>query len=58
MSQEYLASLVLIIGSILKLFDIEIENSAIEAVVAGGLSLWIIVRRIMKKDITVFGVRK
>lgn len=58
MSQEYAASIVLLIGAILKAFHIEIPNQTIEGIVFGGLALYIAIRRHQKGDITAFGVRK
>jgi len=58
MSQEYILSLVLVLGSILKAFGIEIENSVLEGVIAGVIAIWIAVRRFKKGDINVLGVKK
>lgn len=57
-SQEYIAALVLIIGSILKAFHIEIPNETVEAVITGVLALWIAIRRFKKGDITLGGKKK
>jgi hypothetical protein len=58
MSQQYIAAVALIIGSILKAFGIEIENAIIESLVFGGLALWIAIRRKQQGDITAFGAYK
>lgn len=58
MSQEYILSLVLVIGGVLKLFKIEIENSALEGLIGGLIAVWIAIRRYKKGDITVGGFRK
>lgn len=58
MSQEYILSLVLVIGSILKAFHIELENSVLEGIIAGVIALWIAIRRYSKGDITIAGVRR
>ena len=58
MSQEYLLALVLVLGSILKAFGIEIENDVLEGIIAGGVALWIAIRRYQKGDINLGGVRK
>ena len=55
MSKEYVASIVLIVGSALKLFNIEIQNDALEAIVAGIIALFIAISRYRKGDITVVG---
>lgn len=58
MSHEYIAAIVLVIGALLKVFNIEIENGVIEGLVAGAIALYIAIRRKAKGDITVLGVRK
>ena len=58
MSKEYIASLVLILGSILKAFNIEIANDLLEAIIAGGIALFIAISRFGKGDITVLGAKK
>ena len=57
-STEYILAIVLILGSILKIFKIEIDNSALEGLVAGVIALWIAIRRFKKGDIELSGVRK
>ena len=58
MSQEYLASIVLLVGAVLKLLGIELESGALEGLIGGALALWIAVRRKAKGDINVLGMRK
>jgi small neutral amino acid transporter SnatA (MarC family) len=58
MSQEYILAVVLILGGVLKVFGIQIENSALEGILGGLIALWIAVRRFQKGDITLGGVRK
>lgn len=58
MSQEYVLSIVLILGGVLKVFGIEIENSALEGLIGGVIALWIAIRRVSKGDITPLGFRK
>ena len=58
MSQEYILSIVLVLGGILKAFGIEIENSALEGIIGGVIALYIAFRRFKKGDITVVGSRK
>jgi hypothetical protein len=58
MSQEYLGAIVLLVGAVLKIFKIEIENDAIEGLLAGIIAIWIAVRRYQKGDIGILGGRK
>ena len=57
-SHEYIAAIVLVLGSLLKLFGIaEIGNETIEGIVAGAIALWIAIRRKQKGDINLLGVK-
>lgn len=56
-SQEYILAIVLIVGGVLKIFNIEIENSALEGLIGGIIALWIAIRRYSKKDINPLGVK-
>jgi hypothetical protein len=58
LSQEYIGAAVLLLGAVLKLFKVEIDNGALEAVLAGAVSAWIMFRRYKKGDISVMGARK
>lgn len=58
MSQEYILSIGLVLGGVLKLFGIEIENSALEGLLGGAIALWIAIRRKAKGDITLLGFKK
>jgi hypothetical protein len=58
MSQEYIASLVVIISSILALLKIPIGTEEITAVVTGAAALYVIYRKVTKGEITVLGQRK
>ena len=58
MSQEYILAIALLIGSILKIFKIELESGVLEGIIAGLATLWIAVRRFKKGDITIVGSRK
>lgn len=58
MSKEYTLALVLIIGSILKAFNIEIPNETVEAIITGIIAIVIAVSRFKKGDITPLGARK
>lgn len=57
-SKEYIAAIVLILGSILKSFHVEIPNELVEAVITGILAVIIAVSRYKKGDITVLGSKK
>lgn len=57
-SQEYILSIVLVLGGVLKIFGIELENTVIEGLVGGVIALWIAIRRFKKGDITIGGFRK
>jgi hypothetical protein len=58
MSQEYIAAIVILIVSVLKIFKIEVATEAITGIVTGLLAIWIAYRRFQKKDISILGVRK
>jgi hypothetical protein len=58
MSQEYILSLVLVLGGVLKLLGVEIDNSALEGLVGGVIALWIAIRRFSKGDINVIGAKR
>lgn len=58
MSQEYIASLAVLLVSVLGLFKIQVENTVVTALITGVLGLWIAIRRFQKGDITVVGARK
>lgn len=58
MSQEYILAIVLVLGGVLKAVGVEIENSALEGIIAGVIALWIAIRRYQKGDIKLSGVRK
>ena len=58
MSQEYILAIVLILGGVLKVFGIEIENSALEGIIGGAIALWIAIKRYKRGDISLGGVKK
>jgi len=58
MSQEWIGGVVILLVSVLSAFGVKIGSEEVTSVVTGLLALWVIIRRVMKKDITVFGVRK
>jgi len=58
MSQEYIASLAVILVSLLGVFKIEIGSEVITALLTGILGVWVAVRRYQKNDINIVGVRK
>lgn len=57
-SQEYVASIILILYSVLQAFGIVIEKEVFEGLVVGLIALWIAIRRHSKGDITIVGKRK
>ena len=57
-SQEYIASIALVIVGLLKVFGIEIANDAITGILTGGVALYIAFRRYQKGDISLSGVKK
>ncbi len=57
MSHEYIVSIVLVVGSALKIFGVEIESEALEGLVAGLAALYIAYRRLQKGDINALGAR-
>lgn len=58
MSQEYLLSLVVVLGAVLKGFGFEIENSVLESLVLGVVGAYLAFRRFQKGDITALGAKK
>ena len=58
LSQEYIASIALVIVGLLKAFGIEIANDAITGIITGGVALYIAFRRYQKGDISLGGVKK
>ena len=58
MSQEYIAAIVIILVSLLKVFGIEIGSDVITGIVTGVLALWVAIKRHARGDITPLGVRK
>lgn len=57
MSQEYILSLALVLGSILKAFGFELDNKSIEALVVGVVALYVAFRRYKKGDINLVGAK-
>jgi hypothetical protein len=58
MSKEYVFSIVLLLGGLLKIFGIEIDNSALEGLIGGCIALYIAIRRYKRGDINIVGARK
>lgn len=54
-SQEYIASIVIVLVSLLKAFGFEIGSDVVTAIITGVLAVWVAVRRFQKKDISVLG---
>ena len=57
LSKEYLGAIIILLGSVLKAFGVEIENELIEGVVFGIVSLVIAISRFKKGDINALGVK-
>ena len=58
MSQEYIASIAILVVSVLKIFGIEVQNDVITSLVVAILALVVAIRRKMRGDINVLGMRK
>lgn len=59
MSKEYSVALVLVLGSLLKVFfGVEIENDTLEGFVVGLAAIAIAIFRYAKGDITPLGAKK
>ena len=58
MSSEYIVSLALLAGAVLKMFKVELESGVLEGLIAGVVALFLAIRRHSKGDITALGVRK
>lgn len=56
-SKEYLASIALLVGAVLKIFDIELENGVVEGLIAGAVALFIAISRKAKGDINIVGAK-
>ena len=57
-SKEYSLAIALVLGSILKLFGIELPNTELETIVIAVASLWIAYSRFKKGDINALGIKK
>ena len=57
-SREYIASLTVIIVSLLGLFGIDVGNEELTAIITGTAALYVIYRKIQKGEITPLGARK
>ena len=58
MSKEYSIAIAMVLGSILKMSGIEIENSALEATIWGLGAIVLGILRWRRGDINALGVRK
>ncbi len=58
LSQEYIGAIAILLVSVLHMFHIEVGNDAVSGLLAGGIALWIAIRRHGKGDITVAGIKK
>ncbi len=57
-SREYIASLTVIIVSLLGLFGIDVGSEELTAIITGAAALYVIYRKIQKGEITPLGARK
>lgn len=57
-SQEYIASIVVVILSVLRAFHIEVASDLVTSAVTGVAALYVIYRKWKKGEITLAGVRK
>lgn len=57
-SQEYISAIVIVLLSVLKMFNIEIASESLTGLVTGLIAVWIAIRRYQKGDITFGGIRK
>lgn len=55
MSKEYTGAIAILLVSVLKMFDIEIDNGAIEGFVVGLIALFVAISRKAKGDIDALG---
>ena len=58
MSKEYILSIALVLGSVLKIFGIELESGVLEGLIFGLVALGIAIFRKAKGDINVLGFKK
>lgn len=57
MSQEYVLSIVVVLGALAKGLGFEIENSIIESLVLGVVGAYLAFRRYQKGDINLVGAK-
>lgn len=57
-SQQYIGSIVILLISLLKVFNIDVANEELTAIITGGIALWVAIKRFRKGDITMGGVKK
>lgn len=58
LSQEYIASIAIVIVSLLKAFGVNVGNQEISGIIVGVLALYTAFRRHQKGDITALGRKK
>ena len=58
MSNEYIGSLVILLMSVLKIFNINLASDEVTAIVTGAVALWVAFKRFQRGDIKLSGVRK
>jgi hypothetical protein len=57
MSKEYALSIAIVLGSLLKLVGVELENNVLEGLILGVAALVIAIKRKARGDIDVLGRR-
>ena len=58
MSKEYSLTLALVLGSVLKVFNIDIESNVLEGLIVGVIALCIAIFRHQKGDVNLLGFKK
>lgn len=57
MSKEYILAIVLVLGSVLKSFGIEIESTVLEGIIVGMIAIIMAILRYRKGDINLVGAK-
>ena len=62
MSQQYISALIVIVGALLTLFKVQMDQESVTQIVIAAITLisgiWIAYRRYKQGDITVAGIKK
>ena len=57
-SKEYATAIALLLGAVLKMFKVELDNNSLEGLVIGIMAIGLLVWRHRRGDITPLGFRK